>query len=65
MILSQSLRVLYINSCPDQYDKKLPIIQSVVYCFGCEEKGRERTVKMWQVSGVDFLFSGYFVMKGI
>ena len=31
-----------MNLCPDWYGKNVPVIQSVVYCFGCEEKGRGR-----------------------
>ena len=30
---------MYVNSCPDWYGKNVPVIPSVVYCFGCEGKG--------------------------
>ena len=33
---------MFVNSCPDWYGKNVPVIQSVVYCFGCEGKGRGR-----------------------
>ena len=38
-ISPQSSQVLYVNLCPDWYIKKVLVIQSVVYCFGCEGKG--------------------------
>ena len=36
----QCSRVLNASSCPDWYDKIVPVIQSVLYCFGCRRKRR-------------------------
>ena len=34
-----------MNFCLDGYGKNVPVIQSVIYCFGCEGKGGRRLNK--------------------
>ena len=45
------------NSCPDCYGKNRPLVQSVVYCFGCE--GKRGGGGGWVLGGISFHKNGW------
>ena len=60
VIFPLTVLYMYANLCKfDRYGKNVPVIQSAIYCFGCEEKGAGKgTLKKFLASNGGLLERG-------